>query len=465
MDWLAGSRLHLVDIVVTRGSRSCRSTCSASRRRRVYAYLVFVSFHAVFIHANVRFRFGCSTGCWSRRASTTGTTRRARAVDKNFAVHLPWIDRLFGTAYLPPGRWPDATGSRGARCPRDTGASSSGRFAASSTHRVREGDHAEQLELESDGRHSAAALLAAVAAPLAVHAQDWKPTPPERRCPSRWGATDERGAANHMGSETVMRATRLIKEGKIYELGRVLDSGIPLFGIRSLHLHTARSSGPSGVNDLRGNEETVVTQLGQFGTQFDGVTPHRDRRAPLQLPEDRGGRDPIRFHEARRGEVGALFTRGVLLDVAAAKGVPMLDAGYEITVADLEGTLQRQNVKIAAGDAVFLHTGWGKLWGKDNAKYNSGQPGPNACAAEWLAKLSPMLVGADNWGIEVRPNPNKDLVFPVHQIMITINGIFLLENMDLEARARDRVHEFAFIIQPLKLKGGTGSTVAPIAVK
>ena len=67
--------------------------------------------------------------------------------------------------------------------------------------------------------------------------------------------------------------------------------------------------------------------------------------------------------------------------------------------------------------------------------------------------------------IEVRPNPNKDLVFPVHQVMITMNGIFLLENLDLEALARDRVHEFAFIIQPLKLNGGTGSTVAPIAVK
>jgi kynurenine formamidase len=86
-------------------------------------------------------------------------------------------------------------------------------------------------------------------------------------------------------------------------------------------------------------------------------------------------------------------------------------------------------------------------------------------AGEWLAKLSPMLVGADNWGIEVRPNPNKDLAFPFHQLMITVNGIFLLENLDLDALARDRVYEFAFIVQPLKLKGGTGSTVAPIAVK
>jgi kynurenine formamidase len=73
--------------------------------------------------------------------------------------------------------------------------------------------------------------------------------------------------------------------------------------------------------------------------------------------------------------------------------------------------------------------------------------------------------GADTWGIEVRPHPNQDLTFPVHQIMISIHGIFLPENLDLEGLARERVAEFAFIVLPLKIKGGTGSTVAPIAVK
>ena len=296
-------------------------------------------------------------------------------------------------------------------------------------------------------------------------AQDWRPSPPERRCPSRWGAADERGAANQMGVETILRATRLIKEGKIYELGRVLEPAIPLFGIRSFHLHTARSSGPSGANQLRGNEETVITQLGQVGTQFDAL-PHIGIGELLYncvKADDVASR--AGFTKLGVEKVGALFTRGVLVDVAALKGTPTLDAGYEITVADLEQSLRRQNVQIGAGDAVLIHTGWGKLWMKDNAKYNSGQPGPNVAAAEWLAKLNPMLVGADNWGVEVRPNPNNDLVFPVHQILLTTNGIFLLENLDLEALARDRVWEFAFIVQPLKLKGGTGSTVAPIAVK
>jgi hypothetical protein len=79
-----------------------------------------------------------------------------------------------------------------------------------------------------------------------VVAQDWRPAPPERRCPSRWGANDERGAANHMAPETVMRAVRLVKEGKVYELGRVLEPTMPFVGIRSFGIHTASRS-PSDV--------------------------------------------------------------------------------------------------------------------------------------------------------------------------------------------------------------------------
>jgi kynurenine formamidase len=298
-----------------------------------------------------------------------------------------------------------------------------------------------------------------------VSAQDWKPLPSDRRCPSKWGAADERGAANLMTPETILKAVRLVKEGKIYELGRVLEPAMPLFGARKFNMYTLRTGPTGGPNQLRGNEETVTTELGQVGTQFDAL-PH------IGIADELYNCNQTDAIATRTGftklgveKVGALFTRAVLLDVAAAKGSPMLDAGYEITVADLDAALKRQNVSIGRGDAVLVRTGWGQLWLKDNARYNSGQPGLGIAAAEWLAKLDPMLVGSDNWGIEVRPNPNKDLVFPVHQIFITTNGIFLLENLDLETMARDQVYEAAFVVQPLKLKGGTGSTVAPIAVK
>jgi lathosterol oxidase len=114
MDWLAGSRLHLVDIVVTRALAFVPLYALGFSRAPLGAYLVFVGFHAVFVHANVRFRFG-------RLALVLGTPQfhhwhhgaEPEAIDKNFAIHLPLIDRLFGTLYLPGDRWPAAYGIQG----------------------------------------------------------------------------------------------------------------------------------------------------------------------------------------------------------------------------------------------------------------------------------------------------------------------------------------------------------------
>ena len=105
-----------------------------------------------------------------------------------------------------------------------------------------------------------------------------------------------------------------------------------------------------------------------------------------------------------------------------------------------------------------------KLWGKENARYQAGSPGIGVAAAEWLARQDPMLVGSDNTAVEISPNPNPQLAGPVHQIMLVINGIHLLENLKLDELAARQVYEFALIVEPLKIQGGTGSSVAPIAI-
>jgi kynurenine formamidase len=298
-----------------------------------------------------------------------------------------------------------------------------------------------------------------------VCAQTWQPPSPEQRCPSKWGAADERGAANHMGPQTVMRAAQLIRSGEVVELGRVLSQEIPFFGTRRFDVHTKRTGGPMGSNKRISNEELVITEIGQVGTQFDHFS-HQGIDGLLYncIKSDeiatRSG-----FTKLGVDKIGMLFTRGVLIDVAAAKGVDTLSPNYEITVADLQSALSRQGVTIQPGDAVLLHTGWGRYWITDNAKYNSGTPGVGVAGAEWLAKQDVMLIGADTYPVEVAPNPDKALSLPVHQIALVVNGIFLLENMKLDELAAKRWYEFAFIVQPLKVKGGTGSTVAPVAVK
>jgi kynurenine formamidase len=258
---------------------------------------------------------------------------------------------------------------------------------------------------------------------------------------------------------------QLVKTGQIVELGRVLEGTMPVFGTRRFDLHTKRTVINPGRNKRGSNEELVVSEIGQVGTQFDAF-PHQMigssfyNCVPIEGNETRAG-----FGKLGVDGVGSLIARGVLIDVAALKGAPVLPDNYEITPQDLQQALARQKLTLKPGDAILIHTGWGTLWNVDNARYVKTCPGIGVAAAEWLAKQDPLLVGADNWPVEVGPNPDPDLSLPVHQIMLVVNGIHILENMKLDVLAAERVHEFAFVVQPLKIKGGTGSTVAPIAIR
>jgi kynurenine formamidase len=307
--------------------------------------------------------------------------------------------------------------------------------------------------------------ILSVAIAHTAFAQSWRPPAPDTRCPSKWGADDERGAANHVTPATVLRAMRVIRTGEIVELGRVLSSDIPAVAPRRFDLYTKRTNGPLGANKRMSNEEFVATELGQIGTQFDmlshqGIDGSLYNCVPIEGTATRTG-----FTKLGVEKIGALVARGVLVDIAGLKSVEMLAVDHEISVAEIEAALAREHVTLEAGDAVLLHTGWGRLWGVDNARYAARSPGIGVAAAEWLAKKDVLLFGADTGPVEILPNPDPQVDLPVHQIALVVNGIFLLENLRLDQLAAAHAYEFALIVQPLKIKGGTGSTVAPIAIR
>lgn len=308
------------------------------------------------------------------------------------------------------------------------------------------------------------ALIAAVAG-TAAQTPSWVPPAESARCPSKWGAGDQRGAGNHMKPATVLNATKLIRTGEVIELGHVLNTKMPIQTTRRFEMFPKPGTPPNGTNNRISNEELVVAEVGQVGTQFDGFAhqTHGNSLYNCFKLNEIASRDG--FSKLGVQNVGALFTRGVMLDVAKYKGVPILPDTYEITVADLEGTMKRQNTTINAGDAVIIHTGWSTLWGKDNARYMRSNPGIGVAAAQFLIAKDPMLLGGDSGPVEVSPNPDKALSIPIHQLALVVNGVHLLENMKLDELAAKNVYEFALILQPLKLEGATGSTVAPIAVR
>jgi kynurenine formamidase len=283
--------------------------------------------------------------------------------------------------------------------------------------------------------------------------------------PSRWGADDQRGAANRITPAKVLEARNLITRGVVYELGRTYEAAMPLFGTRHFSLRIPQTYGPMGTNRTMYHDEIVSAEIGQVGTQFDGLG-HIGVGDLFYNGNDRA--------DFSRGDgltklgvenVGALTTRGVLVDIAAFKGVPMLGSSYEITRADLLEALERQRTEIHAGDVVLVHTGWGSLWLADNARFAGSAPGIGLDAGRYLVEREVVLVGSDTWATEVVPNPDPELQFPVHQLLIPRNGIYIFENLATEQLARDRVYEFAFFYAPLKLKGATGSPGNPIAIR
>lgn len=295
----------------------------------------------------------------------------------------------------------------------------------------------------------------------------------QERLTSKHGADDQAGASNLITPDKAKQAASLIKLGKTYSLARTYDAKMPLFGARvfALRATSGLAGGPAGDNKVIWNDDFLATEIGQVGTQFDGLghigirTAEGDRYYNNVKGEELHG--PAGLEKLGIEQVKPFFTRGILVNLEAYKG-KMLDLGYEVTVDDIKGALQKQGFDpetISSGDVVLLHTGWGSLWGKENAKFNSGEPGIGLEAGRWLVGKGVAVVGADTWAVEVVPNPDSKLAFVVHQELIARNGIFLHENVATERLASDGVTEFAYSFAPMPLKGATGSPGNALAIR
>ena len=159
------------------------------------------------------------------------------------------------------------------------------------------------------------------------------------------------------------------------------------------------------------------------------------------------------------------ITRGILIDIAGAKGVDVLAAGYEVRTTDVRAALARQGVdesSLKPGDGIFFRYGTSKLW-KQPAGGGRAPAGIGMEVARWVVDRQPSMVGSDAGGLEVASGP--DIAFPVHQELLTKNGIYNLENMTFDDLVADGVNEFLFIFTPIRFVGATGSPGRPIAIR
>ncbi len=318
--------------------------------------------------------------------------------------------------------------------------------------------------------------------PLQLSAQQASAYTPAKWWPSEWGKEDQLGALNRLTPAKVLEAAQLIQQGVIYDMTHVFEEDMPLFDLTpgarkyTLSIPGAPSWGPLGENQLVWNEDYISGHLGQDGTQFDALA---HMGTVLGKP---GDLNAIHYYNGwSQAEIGTsrgftklgvekttpIFTRGILIDIAAYKG-RMLERSEEISVEDLLGALKKQGLSetdIRPGDALFYNTGWGSLWKTDNEKFNGGTPGLSIAAGDWAVAKKVVLVGSDNWAVEAIPQPDPKLFAPNHQKFLVENGIYIMENLDFTKLIAAKVYEFAFVFGAVPFKGGTGSPGRPFAIK
>ncbi len=273
-------------------------------------------------------------------------------------------------------------------------------------------------------------------------------------------------------NESKTELMKAVLSARVVELNFVWDKNAPLLGFNPPYTIGLQMSHRDSTGLIPGGIAFAADMMffsGQHGAPNLDAIGHISHDGKLY-----GGLDAF----SSEGSAGLIalgiehypkekfVNRGVLLDVARSKGVSALDAGYEITPDDLEATAKSEGVEIRPGDSVLIRTGYGQFWDKDRARFSGFRPGPGEEAAKWLASKRIFLTGDDQMSYEVVPE--KGTIFPVHRTIIADNGIYLMENVNLEELAsllaERKTYDFVLVVNPPRIKGATGAALNAFAL-
>jgi kynurenine formamidase len=331
----------------------------------------------------------------------------------------------------------------------------------------------------------------------------------EKWWPSKWGADDRAGSANHTKNPAnIKRAMSAVKQYKAITIGKYYHREAPAFGARGFQLSIpgTPTGGPFGKNALVYHDELVTAEIGQIGTQFDGPghigvntskgpMMYNGRLAWDAYERGPGGRvvgmGPLGVEHV--GELG-FVCRLVVLDAVAyrkkqgsipanAEMLPIPDSAKSpgiVTADDVRGMVKAQRLsEIMPGDCVALHTGQGNTWSNDKYKamtseqraaaraiWAKGEPGFGLSACEYLASRDIALQMGDTSANDAQPfgEQGDEYAVPCHSANQTRRGIWNLENVDTKSLVDAKVYEGAFIWAPLRIVGATGSPGNPVVL-
>ena len=286
---------------------------------------------------------------------------------------------------------------------------------------------------------------------------------------SKFGPTDQIGNVNHITPAKTLAASKLVTKGKTYRLGIETNKDTPAYPPRTFAITVVQPSqiagNTIGPSKTTYNDDIIAGWVG-VGSQLDGLGHigidnlyfNCNKAADFALTDG--------LKKLGVENVPAIATRGVLLDMAGYFNTDIVKEGTAFNRAEIEGAMKRQGINaIEKGDVVLFYTGWLKLLGKDKKRFGSAAPGLGRDGAKYLASMDVAIVGADTWSLEVIPFEKDVGVFEVHQILIPLNGIHILENINTEEMVKDQAWEFLFTLGPARITGGVQAIVNPIAIK
>jgi kynurenine formamidase len=286
---------------------------------------------------------------------------------------------------------------------------------------------------------------------------------------SKFGPNDQIGNLNYVTEAKTLAATRLVTKGKTYRLGIETNKDTPAYPPRTFAITIVQPGQTSGVTlgpTKTTYNDDMISGWSGVGSQLDGLGHigvdnlyfNCNKAADFALTDG--------LKKLGVEHVPPIATRGVLLDMAGYFNSEIVKEGTAFNRAEIEGAMKRQGIKsLEKGDVVLFYTGWLKLLGKDNKRFSSAAPGLGLEGAKYLATLEVAVVGSDTWSFEVIPFEKDVGIFEVHQILIPLNGIHILENINTEEMVKDQAWEFLFTLGPARITGGVQAIINPIAIK
>ncbi len=284
-----------------------------------------------------------------------------------------------------------------------------------------------------------------------------------------WGAGDRRGALNHITPARLLAAVGEVSTGRSVTLAAAMAGSAPDNpepGTRHMKHLPGESSPVAGLSfaadqlvmNVHGDVDSHIDALchvAYAGALYNGISPGEVTSA---------GASELSIDDARDGIVG----RGVLLDIPALRGVDWLEPGDQVTEADLAAAEQAQGVRVGPGDLLFVRVGHRRRREQHGAwDVTQARAGLDPRAMTWVAARQVAAMGCDG-NSDTAPSQTEGVDFPVHVLAINALGMHLLDYLRfdelLAACQQAGRWSFLCVVAPLRLPGGTGSPVNPIAI-